>query len=43
MKKVKFIVGRSTVSIEMPKSEDHVKEIKKMGYTNFEITHVYYD
>lgn len=43
MKKVIFKTGRSTMSIEMPKAEDHVQEIKGMGYTNFEITHIYYD
>lgn len=43
MKKVIFKVGRSTMSIEMPKSANHNEEIKAMGFTQFEITQIYYD
>lgn len=43
MKKVTFKVGRSTMSIEMPKNVNHTEEIKAMGFTQFEITEIYYD
>ncbi|WP_262601911.1 hypothetical protein [Kaistella daneshvariae] len=43
MKKVTFKVGRTTLSIEMPKAAKHNAEIKAMGYTNFEIIEIYYD
>ena len=37
MKKVKIRKGRTVITLELPKDEDHDREFMEMGYTNYEI------